>query len=269
MFKVEHFNSTEGNHDWLIRQFEIFHFKEYSLEEKFIPRPDISLVFHFRDVPLIVDKVNIQLEPYFIAPIIPQSIVLKFHGEMDTFIVAFKPTVISRIFGLNLTPVAKRSISLPRNIFFPLWQTLSGMTTTEQRIGYFTDFIFSHQQTPYIPDEIDELYDKIVEKGTTTLLKDIMLEYSHCSRTLQRNFIKRTGVSPKTLMRIVRFDFLWSKIKQENAIDYQNLVFDGNYFDQSHLINDFKSIIGETPNYFFHRNLQVVKMFSGKSEGKM
>lgn len=269
MFKVEHYNNGINNHDWLIRQFEIFHFEEYSLEEKFIPRPDISLVFHFRDVPLIIDKVNIQLEPCFIAPIIPRSILLKFHGSMDTFIVVFKPTVISRIFGLDLTPVAKRSISLPSDIFQPLWLSLSELTTPEERIGHFTDFILSHQPTPYIPDEIDKLYDTIVKKGTTSFLKDIMREYNHCSRTLQRNFIKRTGVSPKTLMRIVRFDFLWSKINQENAIDYQNLVFDGNYFDQSHLINDFKSIIGETPNYFFHRNLQVVKMFSGKAEGKM
>ena len=106
-----------------------------------------------------------------------------------------------------------------------------------------------------------------MEKGTTTLLKDIVRECPACQRTLERNFIKRTGVTPKTLMRIVRLDYLWTKIKDENAIDYQELVFDGNYFDQAHFINDFKSIIGETPNYFFNRNLQITKMFSGRAEG--
>jgi AraC-like DNA-binding protein len=44
-------------------------------------------------------------------------------------------------------------------------------------------------------------------------------------------------------------------------------VFDGNYFDQAHFINDFKSITGETPSYFFNRNLQITKMFSGWGEG--
>ena len=66
-------------------------------------------------------------------------------------------------------------------------------------------------------------------------------------------------------MRIVRLNYLWTKIKYDSAVDYQDLVFNGNYFDQSHFINDFKYIVGETPNQFFNRNLEIVEYFSGKS----
>jgi AraC-like DNA-binding protein len=265
MFGVKFFRNN-GNNEWLVRQFEIF-FNESFLAEKFIPRPDISIVFHFKDRPLILGETNIQLEPFFAAPIIPKSIVLNFHRTMDTFIAICKPTVFSRVFGIDLTPIPKRSIDLPRAVFQPLWKELSQFKTAEGRITHFTDFVNSTQNTPYQPDSIDAFYNKIMEKGTTTLLKDIVRECPACQRTLERNFIKRTGVTPKTLMRIVRLDYLWTKIKDENAIDYQELVFDGNYFDQAHFINDFKSIIGETPNYFFNRNLQITKMFSGRAEG--
>ncbi len=83
MLYVKHFGNNKSN-EWLVRQFEIF-FNESFWAEKFIPRPDISIVFHFKDRPLILGETNIQLEPFFAAPIIPQSIVLNFHGTMDTF----------------------------------------------------------------------------------------------------------------------------------------------------------------------------------------
>lgn len=267
MLYVKHFDNNKSN-EWLVRKFEIF-FNESFLAEKFIPRPDISIVFHFKDRPLILGETNIQLEPFFAAPIIPKSIVLNFHGTMDTFIVICKAAVFSRVFGIDLSPVQKRSINLPYEIFYPLWKDLSEIETTNKRIEHFTNFINSVQKTPYLSDVIDIFYEKIIEKSPTTLLKDIIEECAACQRTLERYFIKRTGVSAKTLMRIVRIDYLWTKIKDEKAIDYQDLVFDGNYFDQAHFIKDFKSIIGEKPSYFFNRNLQITKMFSGRMEGKL
>ena len=123
MLGVKFYRNNESN-EWLVRQFEIF-FNESFLAEKFIPRPDISIVFHFKDCPLILGETNIQLEPFFAAPIIPKSIVLNFYGTMDTFIIICKPTVFSRVFDIDLTPISKRSIDLPDTIFQPLWNELS------------------------------------------------------------------------------------------------------------------------------------------------
>lgn len=236
--------------------------------DKFLPRPYISLLFHFKDCPSIAANPPIKLEPFFLAPIIPQAITLDFGGNMDTFAVYFHATLFSHIFKLDLSPVSKRSINLPHEIFFPLWQKMADLKTTQERIDHFSDFIKSIQPTPYLPDAIDVLYQKIIEKSITTPLKVIMQECNASKSTLLRKFVKRTGVSPKTLARIVRLDYLWTKIRDENAVNYQNLVFDGHYYDQSHFINDFKAIIGESPGYFFNRNLSVVKMFSGNSFGK-
>ena len=44
-------------------------------------------------------------------------------------------------------------------------------------------------------------YSKVV--STKNLLKDIIIDCPICQRTLERNFIKRTGVTPKMLMRTV------------------------------------------------------------------
>jgi len=268
MFAVQHFDAAE-NHKWLVRKYECFRFDGALLSEKYIPRPDISVIFHFRATPIIVDDTEIWLEPFFAAPILPRSLLLKFRGTMDSFVVACKPTVLSRVFKIDLTPVAGRSIELPHDIFYPLWSDLSKLATTQERIEHFAKFVDSRSESPYAHDAVDRLYDILMAKGVTTTLKDIMKNCSASQRTLERHFIKRTGVSPKTFVRILRIDYLWNKINHENAVDYQELVFGGGYYDQAHFINDFKAIVGETPGYFFKRNQTIRKMFSGRVEGMM
>lgn len=259
---------NDKNNEWVIRQFETFRLSGSSMVDKFIPRPYISLVFHFKDCPLIDATQPIKLEPFFLAPIIPKAIILDFHGTMDTLAVYCKATIFSRIFDLDLSPISKRSINLPEEVFSSLWQQMFNLKSTQERVAHFSSFINSVQPTPYIPDVVDVLYEKIIHKSITIPLKEIMAECHASKSTLLRKFVKRTGVSPKTLARIVRIDYLWSQIRDENAVNYHNLVFHGNYFDQSHFINDFKAIIGESPGYFFNRNLDVVKMFSGNPFGK-
>ncbi|HRO47653.1 helix-turn-helix domain-containing protein [Agriterribacter sp.] len=268
MLDIELFDSDKNN-EWLVRQFEAYRFSGSSLADKFIPRADISIIFHFKDCPFISGEASLQLEPFFVAPIIPRAIMLQFGGNMDTLAITCKATVFSRLFELDMSPVPKRSINLPQHIFFPVWKAMAHLNTTNERIAYFSGFINSVQQTPYCPDAVDMLYGKILEKSITHPLKEIMQECFASKSTLLRKFIKRTGVSPKTLARVVRLNYLWTKIRDENAMDYQELIFDGNYFDQSHFINDFKAIVGETPGYFFNRNLNIVKMFSGKPAGEI
>lgn len=262
MVSIELYNNDENN-EWLIRQFEAYRFEGSSLSDKFIPRPYISIIFHFKDRALISGESSIKLEPFFVAPIIPQAIMLEFQGKMDTLAVICKATVFSRLFNIDMSPVLKRSINLPEHIFYPLWEAMANLNSTPERIAFFTEFINAIQPVPYIPNAVDTLYDKIIEKGISMPLKEIILECSASKSTLLRKFVKRTGVSPKTLARIVRLDYLWTKIRDENTVNYQELVFHGNYFDQSHFINDFAAIIGETPGYFFNRNLNTVKIFSG------
>lgn len=268
MFRVK-FLKNNKNNEWLVRQFELFRFNEPFMAEKFVPRPDICVMFHFKDVPFILEDNEIRLEPFFATPIVSKSLTLNFHGEMDTFVVVCKPTVFSRIFDINLSSVPKYGIALSYDIFYPLWVALSKMDDVKERTNCFTNFINSIQKTKYIPDAIDKLYDKIINNSAKNLLKDIIIDCPICQRTLERNFIRRTGVTPKMLMRIVRVDYLWTKINLEKTVDYQDLVFDGHYFDQAHLIKDFQSIIGETPGYFFNRNLKIIKMFSGRIEARL
>lgn len=265
MFQVDRYNVTEPHLCWLVKEFEHFRIQNFDLlTEKFIPRFDVAIAFHFKSLPVVMDESPVTLKPFYVAPVNKKFLNIRLSGEIDSFVVLCKPTVLSRIFNVNLSEVCQHMVDVSSDIFHPLWQKISVLQTMQSRINCFSEFIAGIQQEPYIPDQTDILYDKILQKGISTPLKDIIESCCACERTLERNFLVRAGLSIKTLTRIVRFDYLWNKMKNENAVDYQDLVFYGKYFDQTHFIKDFKAITGETPHYFFNRNLRMVQALSGR-----
>jgi methylphosphotriester-DNA--protein-cysteine methyltransferase len=57
-------------------------------------------------------------------------------------------------------------------------------------------------------------------------------------------------VSPKTLARVVRFERLLCAARRGRR-DWASLAADLGYFDQAHLIADFRELAGTTPVPFF------------------
>jgi AraC-like DNA-binding protein len=71
-------------------------------------------------------------------------------------------------------------------------------------------------------------------------------------RTIERLFANRVGISPKFLARTVRLHhFLCLQSAQSDA-DLSHAAMDAQYYDQSHLIKDFKQFTGESPARFFN-----------------
>lgn len=250
---------------WLVRQYEFISYgSKKVLTEKFVPREDVSIVFHFLDRPRLVSPVDQLLPQIFIAPLVPSANSIRICGHLDCFIVTCKPSVLSRVLGISLSSGNRICLPLPDELFVPLWKKLKGEQTEPGRIKIFTEFVNTIYPGRYIPDETDEVYEALLQKGINTGLQDIINGFSCSERTLQRRFRNRIGTTPKMLLRILRINYIWDSINSGRKIDYHDLVFLGNYFDQTHLIKDFKSITGETPDVFFRRNLGMARIFSGK-----
>ena len=101
MRSVETFESDISN-NWLVYCFEAYRFNDSSFEDKFFPRPVTSIIFHFKEQPIIQDENPIVLKPFFIAPVISQAIPLRFQGDIDTFAIHCKSPVINRILGVYI-----------------------------------------------------------------------------------------------------------------------------------------------------------------------
>ena len=257
--------------EWIVKQYETIR-QDISfqiLTDKFIPRPDAALVFHFKNIPKVVWPVDVSLKSFFMAPVVSLPNQLQIKGELDGFIVVCKASVLSKIFKLDMAKKSGMIIELPAKIFAPLWDKLNKTTSDMERMVHFSEFIQNYSHQEYEPDPIDAIYDGIVDNILKFNMHDINANSFHSISSLQRNFNKRVGVSMKRLMRISRINYTFKHMLNDQNFNAQKLMFEGNYYDQSHFINDFKEITGETPKQFFQHNTELCRTLSGMFKGNI
>ena len=65
-------------------------------------------------------------------------------------------------------------------------------------------------------------------------------------RQSRRTFLEQTGLGPKFLARVLRFRHAVAQASRAGG-DFAGLALDCGYYDQAHLIRDFREFAGRTP----------------------
>lgn len=73
-------------------------------------------------------------------------------------------------------------------------------------------------------------------------------------RQLERNFQMRIGLSPKRFCRIVRLKRLVGILKSSREPGWAETAAAADYYDQAHLIHEFRDLGGVTPRQFWHED---------------
>ncbi len=85
-------------------------------------------------------------------------------------------------------------------------------------------------------------------------------ELQYSERKLQRLCAKELAVSPKQLLRILRFRSLLGVLGncvEGNNINWEILAYDNGYFDYSHLHRDFQQLTGRSPVEFSRNSRRI------------
>jgi len=119
-------------------------------------------------------------------------------------------------------------------------------SSAAQRAALLQCFIREHTR-----QRIDPLVCAAVEhiRDTHGALSVVSVaQYFHISeRQLERRFVNEIGVTPKVFSRIVRFQHVMHL--RQNGFDWHDAAYTAGYFDQAHLINEFKVMAGQSPHH--------------------
>lgn len=238
-----------------------------SVSDKYIPDGTAAIVFNFiSEEKFITGDEKYKLPDHFL--VVPNLVSLRFESQslFDSIIVKCKASVAARLFNTHMirnSGFPHLNIDLFRG--FPMFDTLNEFKSTEERINFFENYLIENIiPADYIPDEIDIAYDRIINSNGDIKIHNFMNDIKMNPRTFRRNFLQRVGISAKELLRIVRVNHIWGLCKDPGKINFYNIVYQSSFFDQSHFINDFKKIVGETPREFFKRELDQVEFISGR-----
>jgi AraC-like DNA-binding protein len=96
----------------------------------------------------------------------------------------------------------------------------------------------------------DQLVGRILDERDIKTVDDLVIRAAIGKRSLQRIFNEYIGVSPKWVIRRYRLHETVEKFNSRGRPDWAQLALELGYFDQAHLINDFRSIVGYSPTQY-------------------
>lgn len=94
---------------------------------------------------------------------------------------------------------------------------------------------------------INYAVNHITAKPEVAIIKNIACQTGYSHKHLVALFEKYVGVSPKSFLRILRFQKAVREMENTGKADLTRLALDCGYYDQSHFISDFKTFSGYTP----------------------
>ena len=106
-------------------------------------------------------------------------------------------------------------------------------------------------------DYIDYAANQIVEKNGLLHVNDLMQNIYMSRRNFERRFLKKVGLSPKYYARIRRISYLMNLIAGKKAVDWQHILYQCEFYDQSHFIKDFIQFTGRSPQQYLAENNEL------------
>jgi len=99
----------------------------------------------------------------------------------------------------------------------------------------------------------------IAESGGRHSLREVAAAVGVGERRLQQLFQQQVGLSPRTWGRLARLHACLRALRQPRPRmpGWAELALDGGFYDQSHLVNEFKVLSGLTPTEFLGRTVSV------------
>jgi AraC-like DNA-binding protein len=117
-----------------------------------------------------------------------------------------------------------------------------------------------NQKRSYQIDRVAGILTTINSTLRENNINEIASTHNMTSRNLNKLLTRYTGLSPKLVNKINRFQQSLRLIAK-NDQTLTGIAYDCGYFDQSHFIRDFKSFTGITPSVYLENTFTVNQVF--------
>jgi len=100
---------------------------------------------------------------------------------------------------------------------------------------------------------VSHAVEKIVTAGGNVAIDRLSASVNTSPRNLRRLVKAHAGIGPKRLCRVLRFRKLRRVLHDVVSPDWAALALECGYYDQAHLVNEFRELSGYTPQEFHLR----------------
>jgi AraC-like DNA-binding protein len=137
---------------------------------------------------------------------------------------------------------------------------LAQISLMEKRIACMEQFLFKFARFWEEPDAVVTRSLSLIDESKGRIsIEALAYALQINARQLERKFTHRVGLSPKTFCRLARFHHAKSMLESIHEPSGADLAYACGYYDQTHLIQEFRLFTGLTPTRY--ERLQPVGFF--------
>lgn len=225
--------------------------------QRIIPTGLIELTIYLGDKPISSDRGSLTSEVSLLSGQQKTPYDLVVAGAVTVFSITFHPQGAQAFFNIPMDELYDQTISLRsiQKAFVDQVETeLYEAASFADRVGIMNQFLWLLLTKNGTRDEQPRLVDSLATIDQSMGMVDInTLARKAClsRKQYERIFKANVGVSPKRFLRIIRLQHALFKKQINPKMSLTALAYDCGYYDQSHMINDFKLLTGMSPRKYF------------------
>lgn len=118
--------------------------------------------------------------------------------------------------------------------------------------NYLEHFLLSAfpDRSVVVRDPIYQAVNTIIQRRGMIRIKDLADHYCMSIRTLNRQFLLKVGMSPKSYAKIWQRQYVTQLLQRSCTPNLPELAYQTGYYDSAHLVRDFKDKVLQTPAEF-------------------
>lgn len=178
-----------------------------------------------------------------------RSVVTQADGNTDLFGVRFRPGAAPALLDVPAHELTDRTAPLD-----PFWSGAPSLldelasSAALERVRSADAFLRRRLACARaLPPVVSAAAAEIARARGLTSVRGLRELTSLEPRTLERVFRQHVGISPRTAIRVVRFRHAVNAALGRPRVHWARLAADSGYYDQAHLIREFRELAGLTP----------------------
>jgi AraC-like DNA-binding protein len=184
-----------------------------------------------------------------IGPMTYRRVQLVIRGRVQALAVLFRPQGFKAIFNLPTFYVANGGTeghSILGGEISVLSEKMGDLKTFGQRVQLLDQYFLQRADRSQPLPKISGGLNRLMTPGPRIKIADLAFQAGVTTRHLERVSLDYTGVSPKLLVRIARFQMAL-RMKKNSYSTWTEIAHSLEYHDQMHMIRDFRDLAGDTP----------------------
>ncbi|MGD1837577.1 MAG: AraC family transcriptional regulator [Nitrososphaeraceae archaeon] len=225
--------------------------------QRIVPSGLFEMIFYFGNKPETTDPRKTINDNIILTGQLKNYYDIKITGNLSLFAIYFLPHGLSMFLDLPIKEIFNYSIPLRliiKDKVNQLEDDLSLAETFEQRIVIAEKFLITQirkNEKKYKFDRIRNVINHINQAKGIIEIEELASNTFLSRKQFERTFSDFIGTSPKQFLNIVRFQNAIYEKSKNTELSLTETAHNCGYFDQSHMISDFKSLSGITPKDFF------------------